>query len=41
MKNILIHVIGYIGLFIFAQLLVLSVVGITPSEFISDIICLM
>jgi hypothetical protein len=41
MKNILIHAIGYIGLFIFAQLLVLSVVGITPSEFISDIICLM
>jgi hypothetical protein len=40
MKNILIHAIGYIGLFIFAQLLVLSVVGISPSEFLTDISCL-
>ena len=41
MKNILIHLIGYVGLVVLAQLIVLSVVGITPSEFITDIACLM
>lgn len=40
MKNILIHTAGYIGLFIFAQMIVLSVVGISPSEFLTDIACL-
>jgi hypothetical protein len=40
MKNILIHLIGYVGLFILAQLIVLSVVGITPSEFLTDVVCL-
>lgn len=41
MKNILINVIGVIGLFVLAQMIVLAVVGITPAEFVADIICLL